>query len=171
MANNSWLHDPSAEFGIRMNEVLLEKVRLASRIPVDAQIWADMQVSMHHLTDMMAEQVIFQFESTVFKEKLPPQTISKVVEFSKPVTFSTFVPDSPWQFFKERHRKGKWIGWFIRLFPTPYYKEVEHKTVVRHSQKVTIDLQHSVIYPKAKAIASPSMGGTAIRWVVPEWRK
>lgn len=162
---------PGDEFGIRMNEVVLDKVRLGCSIPVDAQIWADMDVRM--INDMMyslADQVVFQFQTTVFKEKLPPQTISKTVEFSKPVTIEVLTPRSPWQFWKENHRAGRWIGWLVRLFPEPEYETLSHTKVVRHSEKVTVDLHHSVIYPKAKAIASPQMGGVTIRWVDPVWK-
>lgn len=174
MANNSWLYDPSPEreFGIRMNEVLLEKARLAYRIPVDAQIRHDMDVNIQRDTMFsMADQILFEFQTTVFKEKLPPQSISKTVEFSKPVTVNMFQPRSPWQMWKRDHQQGRWVGWLVRKLPTPEYETLSQTKVVRHSEKVTVDLQHAVIYPKAKAIASPNMGGVAIRWVDTEWRE
>lgn len=163
--------NPQEQFGVHMKEVILEKVRLGCTIPVDAQIWADMEVNAVQAMDFMRDQVVFQFSTTVFKEKLPPQSISEVVEFTKPVSISTFEPKSPWQFWKERHQTGRWIGWFVRLFPHPDYREVEHTKVVRHSEKVTVDLRHSVIYPEAKAISSPNMGNVAVRWVEAEWQK
>jgi hypothetical protein len=153
-----------------MNQVVLDKVRLGCRIPMDAQIWTDMSVDVVQAMDFMADQIIFQFESTVFKEKLPPQTISKTVEFTKPVTIEVMVPRSPWQFWKENHRAGKWIGWLVRLFPEPEYETLSHTKVVRHSEEVSVDLHHSVIYPEAKGIACPQLGSTTIRWVEPVWK-
>lgn len=158
------------EFGVRMNEAILDKVRLSTRIPVDAQIWADMSVNAMHAMDYMTDQVIFEFESTVFREKLPPQTISKTVEFTKPVTVEMYEPSSPWQMWKRNHRQGRWIGWLVRKLPKCRFETLSHTKVVRHSEKVTVDLHHSVIYPKAKAIASPQMGKIAIRWVEPVWK-
>lgn len=162
--------NPDEQFGLHMKEAILNKIRLGCRIPTDAQIWNDMQVSVYDMTDYFTDQVVIQFETTVFQEKLPPQTISKTVEFSKPVTTVMLQPRSPWQFWKERHRAGRWIGWLVRLFPIPEYEEFKETKVIRHSQEVSVDLHHSVIYPEAKAIASPLMGNVKIRWVEPVWK-
>lgn len=159
------------EFGVRMKEAILDKVRLGCRIPVDAQIWADMDVRIQQDTmAYMVDQVTFEFETTVFKEKLAPQTISKTVEFTKPVTVEMCQPRSPWQMWKRNHRQGRWIGWLVRKLPKCEFEVLSHTKVVRHSEKVTVELQHSVIYPNAKAIASPQMGSIAIRWVEPVWK-
>lgn len=169
-ARREWLRDPSAEFGLHLNEAVLNRVRLGCRIPVDAQIWSDMRVNTMQALDFMTDQVIYQFETTAFQEKLPPQTISKVVEFTKPITVEMYQPSSPWQMWKRNHRQGRWIGWFVRKLPKCEFEILSHTKVVRHSETVTLDLQHSVIYPKAKAIASPHMGSIAIRWVEPVWK-
>lgn len=162
---------PEEQFMMHINEAILHKIRLGCRIPVDAQIWRDMDVSIQRdMLSYFADQIIFEFESTVFQEKLPPQTISKTVEFTKPVTIEVLQPRSPWQFWKENHRAGKWLGWLVRLFPEPEYETLKHTKVVRHSEEITVDLHHSVIYPEAKAIASPQIGNVAIRWVDSTWR-
>jgi hypothetical protein len=173
--NDEWrrgLLDPNPEeqLGVVMKEAILDKVRLGVRIPVDAQIWSDMHVSTMQALDYMTDQVIFQFETTAFKEKLPPQSISKVVEFTKPVTVEMYQPSSPWQMWKRNHRQGRWIGWLVRKFPKCKFETLSHTKVVHHTETVTVDLHHSVIYPKAKAIASPHMGSIAIRWVEPVWK-
>lgn len=162
--------NPDEQFGMQVKEVLLNKVRLGCRIPVDTQIWSDVHVSVRDMTDYFADHTIIQIETTVFQEKLPPQTISKTVEFSKPVTTKMFQPRSPWQFWKRNHQCGKWIGWFVRLFPKPECEEYVETRVVRFSEEVSVDLHHSVIYPEAKAIASPLMGNIKIRWVEPVWK-
>lgn len=171
--NDEWrrgLLNSEGEFGMVMKEAMLEKVRLGSRIPVDAQIWADMQVSTMQALDYLTDQVIFQFETTAFKEKLPPQSISKDVSFEKAVELSTWHPKSPFQFWKKNHWDGRWIGWLVRKLGNVQYEETKHYRRVHHVEKVTVDLHHSVIYPKAKALASPHMGNVAIRWVEPVWK-
>ena len=170
--SSGWLRpDPTVEFGLRMNEVVLEKVRLGCSIPTDAQIWSDMQVGIHQQMDMLADQVIFQFTSTVFKEKLPPQSVTKDVEFREKFEYDVYMPKNTWQFFKMRTQSRRGWSWlFTYARPVKYVTERRVRWFDL-KKTVTVDLQHSVIYPKAKAIASPSMGGVAIRWVEPEWQK
>jgi hypothetical protein len=172
--NDEWrrglLNDPEEQFGMMMKEAIVDKVRLGVRIPVDSQIWSDMHVSTMQALDYMTDQVIFQFETTAFKEKLPPQTISKDVSFEKAVELTTHFPKSPFQFWKKRHWDGPWIGWLVRRLGYVQYEETKHYRRVHHTETVTVDLHHSVIYPEAKAIASPHMGSVVIRWVEPVWK-
>jgi hypothetical protein len=79
-------------------------------------------------------------------------------------------PSSPWQFWKENHRHGRWIGWLVRKFPKPEYETISFTQTVEHSEEVIIDLKHSVIYPEAKAIHSPQSGSVMVRWVETEWK-
>lgn len=153
-----------------MREAVLNKVRLGSRIPTDAQIWSDMRASVSQPLDHMFDQVVFQFETTVFQEKLPPQTITKTVEWCKDVVVETRQPKSPWQFLKERALTSRWWYWLFRMFPEPEFETVKYSRQICEKQDVTVELQHSVIYPEAKAIAHPDTGSIAIRWVEPVWK-
>jgi hypothetical protein len=169
--SSDWLRpDPSAEFGMHMKEVVLDKVRLGSRIAMDAQIWSDMRMNVSNAMDTLADQVVFQFETTVFQEKLPPQTITKRVEWCKDVVVEIQQPKSPWQFLKERARCSRWWYWLFKYLPEPVYTTFKHSKQICESQDITLDLHHSVIYPEAKAIASPDMGSVRIRWVEPVWK-
>lgn len=170
--DENWLRPQHTdEFGLVMKEAILHKVRLGCRIPVDSQIWADMNVDVSQMTDFLAEHVMVQFESTAFQEKLPPQTVSKEVTFEKIVHIPSWHPKSPFQFWKKKHWNGRWIGWFVRQLGWVEYEKHTESRVIEHTETVTIELNHSVVYPEAKAIASPHMGSTVIRWVEPVWQK
>lgn len=173
MASSSdWLREhPEDQFMVHMKEAVLDKVRLGCRIPVDAQIWNDMDVRIQQDTLFsMADQIVFEFQTTVFKEKLPPQEITKTVEWCKDVVIETRQPKSPWQFLKERALCSRWWYWLFRVFPEPEFETVKYSRQICEKQNVTLELQHSVIYPKAKAIASPYTGGVTIRWVDTVWK-
>jgi hypothetical protein len=158
------------EPAIRLNEAILDKVRLGCRIPVDAQLWHDMDVRIQQDTmSSMLDRIVFQFETTAFQEKLPPQTITKTVKWHKDVVVETRQPKSPWQFLKDRALCSRWWYWLFKLFPEPEFHTVEYLRQIRETQDVTLELQHSVIYPEAKAIASGQMGSVVVRWVESEW--
>lgn len=162
--------NPEEQFGLHMKEAVLNKIRLGCRIPIDAQIWNDMQASVLDMTDYFTDHVIFQFETTAFQEKLPTQTISKTVEWCKDVVVETQQPKSPWQFLKECALRSRWWYWLFRVFPEPEFVTVKYSRQICEKQDVTVDLHHSVIYPEAKAIASPLMGNVKIKWVEPVWK-
>lgn len=170
--SSDWLRpDPTEQFGMTMKKAVLDKVRLGCRIPVDAQLWYDMDV--HIQQDVMAsmvDQIVFQFETTAFQEKLPPQTITKTVEWCKDVVITTQQPKSLWQFLKARALCSRWWYWLFKFLPEPKYDTIKHSKQICESQDVTLDLRHSVIYPEAKAIASPHTGSVEIRWVEPVWK-
>lgn len=131
--------DPLVPLSIQ--KFVLEKARLGLRLPVDSYIFRDAQVSRDDLTEHLFDQMVYNLETYVLQDKLPPQEFTE----TRLVT-SEPAPATWWDHFKHEYKDRTWLKHLIVHLKPPLYhaktKEVTFK----------VNLERWISYPEAQNI-------------------
>ena len=119
---------------VKYEEVLLEKLRVASMTAVNRLMLEDFSVDV--MADILTDQLAVRLEKEVLGETLGRQTY----------TITQYHPRSWWQMFKDEHMPS----WFIRKFPI---KLTPHETTIRWTDIATFPFSSIKCPPDARGVA------------------